>query len=236
MEFFSSDYLRPADMPGHFSYILLAVSYILTNIFWLRVMAIAALAFEIVYFYYSGGDLRTGMVWDMIFIAINLFQLFLLTRERYLFSIPEPDRTFLKAAMPGLSQANLQMLVRAGRLSTIESGKVIARENQRLDHIYLICDGQAKVSLDGTDLATIGGGSFVGEAAFLTDGIATATVTSGRSIRALVFSCQKLRSLIAKDGEIAKSMHELLGRDLVRKMRASNDSKRVASLFLNSAS
>ncbi len=128
------------------------------------------------------------------------------------------------------------MLVKAGQLSTIESGTVIAHENQQLDHIYLICDGQAKVSLDDTDLATIGGGSFVGEAAFLTDGIATATVTAGPGIRALVFSTPKLRALIAKDGEIAKSMHELLGRDLVRKMRASNDSKRVASLFLNSTS
>ncbi len=105
MEFFSSDYLRPADMPGHFSYILLAVSYILTNIFWLRVMAIAALAFEIVYFYFSGGDLRTGMVWDMIFIAINLFQLFLLTARGFCSVLPSRTEAFLKAAMPGLSQS-----------------------------------------------------------------------------------------------------------------------------------
>ncbi len=236
MDFLSSDYFRPADIPGHFSYILLAISYILTNIFWLRVMAIAALAFEIIYFHYSGGDLRTGMVWDMIFIAINLFQLFLLTRERFLFSIPEPDRTSLKAAMPALSQGNLQMLVRAGHLRTIETGTVLAHENRQLDHVYLICDGQAKVFLEDTELATIGIGSFVGEAAFLTDGIATATVTAAVQTRALVFSTQKLRSLIAKDGEVAKSMHQLLGRDLVRKMRARNDSKRTANLFMKSAS
>ncbi len=57
MDFLTSDYLRPADMPGHLSYIVFAISYLLTSIFWLRVTAIVGIALEIIYFHYSGGDL-----------------------------------------------------------------------------------------------------------------------------------------------------------------------------------
>jgi hypothetical protein len=58
--------------PGHLSYILIAISYWLTDIFWLRVVAVVGLSFEILYFLLSGGDLRTGIGWDLVFILINL--------------------------------------------------------------------------------------------------------------------------------------------------------------------
>ena len=57
-----------SNLPGHLSYALIAVSYWLTEMLWLRVVAIVGLAFEILYFYHSGGELRTGIGWDLIFI------------------------------------------------------------------------------------------------------------------------------------------------------------------------
>ena len=56
---------------GHFSYLLIAISYWLTDIFWLRVVAVIGLSLEILYFWHSGGDLRTGIGWDLIFITIT---------------------------------------------------------------------------------------------------------------------------------------------------------------------
>ena len=43
--------------PGHLSYLLIAISYWLTNMFWLRVVAVVGLSLEIAYFWLSGGDL-----------------------------------------------------------------------------------------------------------------------------------------------------------------------------------
>ena len=47
--------------PGHLSYVLIAVSYWLTDMFWLRLVAVVGLTLEILYFILSGGDLRTGI-------------------------------------------------------------------------------------------------------------------------------------------------------------------------------
>src|SRR5262245_30051121 len=84
--------------PGHLSYILIAISYWLTDIFRLRVVAVVGLSFEIVYFLMSGGDLRTGIGWDLAFILINLFQLYRLVRDRLSFRLPEKERALLRKA------------------------------------------------------------------------------------------------------------------------------------------
>jgi len=68
--------------PGHLAFVLIAISYWLTNIFWLRLVAVVGLSLEILYFWLSGGDLRAGMGWDLIFICINLYQIYRLVKDR----------------------------------------------------------------------------------------------------------------------------------------------------------
>ena len=46
--------------PGHLSYVLIAVSYWLTDMFRLRAVAVVGLSLEILYFWLAGGDLRAG--------------------------------------------------------------------------------------------------------------------------------------------------------------------------------
>src|SRR5262245_15468514 len=82
--------------PGHVSYLLIAISYWLTNMFWLRVVAVLGLSLEIVYFCLSGGDLRAGIGWDLIFICINLYQVYRLAKDRMSLRLPETDREMLR--------------------------------------------------------------------------------------------------------------------------------------------
>ena len=56
-----------SDVPVHVSYVLIALSYWMTNVFWLRVIAVVGLVFEILYFRMSGGAMHTGIGWDIIF-------------------------------------------------------------------------------------------------------------------------------------------------------------------------
>ena len=82
-----------SDVPGHVSYVLIALSYWMTNVFWLRIIAVIGLVFEIFYFRMSSGDMHTGIGWDAIFIIINLYQIFRLVyderRLRYMVTAAE---------------------------------------------------------------------------------------------------------------------------------------------------
>ena len=90
------------DLTGTLSYVLIALSYLMTRIFWLRIAAVVGLFLEIAYFRLSGGDLKIGIGWDMIFITINLVMLFLLVRERASLTLPEKDAPMLRSPLPGL--------------------------------------------------------------------------------------------------------------------------------------
>ena len=217
-EIFSSN-----NWPGHVSYTIIAISYWLSNIFWLRSLAVIGLSFEILYFIFSGGDLWTGIGWDTIFIAINTYQLYRLWKDRVSLHLPDADCELLRKVLPGLGDAQIARLLLAGEFSQIASGTTLAEENQDLQRLFFICDGRVKVLIAGREISLLEKGNFVGEVAFLTERPATATVIAESSVRALVFDKDKLSQFFRSDAEVAGLIYQLLGRELAFKIKVSNN-------------
>jgi CRP-like cAMP-binding protein len=210
------------NIPGHISYVLIAISYWLTDIYWLRVMAIVGLSMEIVYFTFSGGDLRTGIGWDLVFIAINAYQLYRLVQERWSLRLPEGDRDLLRSVLSGLEDVQIARLLSAGEFSNLPPGSVLTTENTNLEKIFFICTGSTSVTIGGREVSNLGKGNFVGEVAFLTGQPATATVVAQNDVRALVFEKDKLNLFFRNETEVAGLIYQLLGRELAHKMKVSN--------------
>ena len=211
-----------SNLPGHISYLLIAISYWLTDIFWLRVVAVVGLSLEILYFWHSGGDLRTGMGWDLIFIAINLYQLYRLVKDRLSLRLPEADRDLLRSVFTGLDDPQIARLLIAGEFCDFAGGTTLAAENEALDRIFFVCSGRARVMIGGREVSHLEKGSFVGEVAFLTDKPATATVIAEGDMRALAFGRGELRQFFEKETEVAGLIYQLLGRELANKIKVSN--------------
>lgn len=210
------------NLPGHLSYILIAVSYWMTNIFWLRVVAVIGLSLEIVYFLLSGGDLRAGIGWDVVFIAINLYQIHRLVKDRLSLRLPEDDRKLLRGVLVGLDDAQIARLLAASTFTDIPAGTVLVQENQELEQLFFICSGRVKVSIGGREVSHLEAGNFVGEVAFLTERPASATVTSESVVRALAFDRGKLNQVFRRDTDVAGLIYQLLGRELAHKIKISN--------------
>ena len=211
-----------SNLPGHVSYLLIAISYWLTDIFWLRVVAVVGLSLEILYFWHSGGDLRAGMGWDLIFIAINLYQLYRLVKDRLSLRLPEADRDLLRSVFTGLDDAQIARLLIAGEFCDFAGGTTLTEENEALERIFFICAGRARVMIGGREVSHLEKGSFVGEVAFLTDKPATATVIAEGDMRALAFDRGELRRFFDKETEVAGLIYQLLGRELANKIKVSN--------------
>ena len=208
--------------PGHLSYILIAVSYWLTDIFWLRIVAVVGLSLEIVYFLMSGGDLRTGIGWDIVFIAINLYQLYRLVQERLSLRLPEKDRDLLRKVLAGLNDGQIARLLGAGALYDLPAGTTLAEENEALEKLYFICDGRVSVTISGRAVSQLEQGNFVGEVAFLTERPATATVVAETPVRALAFDRDTLKQFFKNETEVAGLIYQLIGRELAHKIKVSN--------------
>jgi len=208
--------------PGHLSYILIAISYWLTEIFWLRVVAVIGLSLEIVYFLMSGGDLRTGIGWDLVFILINLYQLGRLVQDRLSLRLPEKDRDLLRRVFTGLDDGQIVRLLGAGALCDLPAGTRLAEENEALARLYFLCAGRVGVTIGGRAVSQLEAGNFVGEVAFLTERPATATVTAETDLRALVFERDRLKRFFQNETEVAGLIYQLIGRELAHKIKLSN--------------
>lgn len=208
--------------PGHLSYVLIAISYWLTDMFWLRVVAVVGLTLEILYFWLSGGDLRTGIGWDLIFISINLYQIYRLVKDRLSLRLPEPDRELLRSVLTGLDDSQIARLLVAGDFCDIADGTTLAEEDQALEKIFFICSGRVRIMIAGRQVSHLERGNFVGEVAFLTERPATATVIAEGDVRALAFEKSKLSQFFHNEAEVAGLIYQLLGRELAHKIKVSN--------------
>ena len=218
-----------SDVPGHVSYVLIAFSYWMTNVFWLRVIAVIGLIFEILYFRMSSGDMHTGIGWDAIFIVINLYQIFRLVFDEGRLRYMKELHLLSQGAFASLTREQLAQLVKVGSWRTLEPGTQVTREGEPVRELFLIFDGQMVVESQGRTVTRLHGGSLVGELALLSGSAASATVTAERITRAFILEMEKLRKLVRADDLIASAVDRVVGHDLAAKLRASTEFNLAAS-------
>jgi len=217
-----SQYVSIPDIPGHVAYVVIAVSYYLTSIFWLRVFAVIGLALEVVYFVLVSSDLYTGIAWSVIFIAINAYQLFWLLRDRLRLRLPQEEKSVLRRVLTGLDDVQISRLLDASQWRELSAGAHLMRESQEVNELYFLFSGRFGVDVGGKTVAHLESGSFAGEVAFLTGHPATASVIVEQPSRVLAISRARLIKLCKSDNQVAGVIHQLLGRDLANKLRLAN--------------
>ena len=220
LEFLES--VRWQDWAGNACYTLLALSYLFTNMFWLRVIAILSLAFEAVYFYFGASEpLWVGIGWNAIFVSINLVMLVLLLRARRVLRLSADEAMLKRGLFADLEGANFTRLLRSGEWTEIPRGTVLTREGQTVESFFVIVDGLAEVDVRGHVVSILQNGSFVGEMSLLTNAPAAATVTTLAVCRVFRIGQRQLHELLARHPEIRAGLDRTIGRDLVRKLKST---------------
>jgi Cyclic nucleotide-binding domain len=217
--------LTSPDLLVHLSYVMIAFSYFLTNMLWLRVVACIGLSLNLVYYAITGSSFHTSLPWDSIFIIINLYELALLMRERWNAKLPEADAPLLRHAFEGLNDVQISKLLRAADWKSLAAGDIVTRQDAPVDALYFIIQGRAQVEVDGITIAHLESGTFIGEIAYLTGNPATARVVIEEPSRLLVFSRMRMAKVTAGDKQINGILYQVLGRDLATKMRRANSAK-----------
>ena len=215
-QFFSWD-----AVPGHVAYAIIAVSYLLTNIFWLRLAAVVGIGFEIVYFLISGSAVWPSIIWDSAFILINLVQLGILLLDRFSLKLTADQKAFIKPIVGDLDKAQIAQLLRTAEWRTLPPGMVVTVELNPVQELTFICEGQTAVRVKDQLVAHVGAGAFVGDVSFATGVMATATVITEEVVRVLAFDQAKLKALCKRDEQIASALYRRIGGGLADKMRVA---------------
>lgn len=223
MDWFSLDWMGWQDWIGNVCYLILALSYGVSSIYWLRGLAIVALGLESVYFFFgSDTPLWVGIGWNSIFIAMNLLQLALLLHRRMLVRIDEEERLLHGGLFSELPLPDFHRLLRLGRWRDVPEDTRLAVQDQPVADVMVLISGAARVEVDGKLVALLQPGNFVGEMSFLTKGNAMADVTTVGPTRLFCVEKEKLQSLFQGSAEINTAFHRIVGQDLVRKLMSAS--------------
>jgi len=94
------------------------------------------------------------------------------------------------------------------------AGKELIREGERGREFFVLLDGSAQVTKDGTELNTLGSGDFFGEIALVSKMPRSATVTTTSDVRALVVTDRAFRALMDRLPELQLQVLEALAERL----------------------
>ena len=134
------DIMEWQDWVGNFSYLMLAASYLVTNMYWLRGLAIVALGLEGVYFFFSGAaPLWVGIGWAAVFVGINAVQLAIMARNRLRVRLSGEEHGLHQQRFGKLDQVNFDRLARAGHWRNVPPGTVLARGGPRPSTTSICC-------------------------------------------------------------------------------------------------
>jgi len=95
-----------------------------------------------------------------------------------------------------LEGKELQQIASSMKPRTFSAGQEIAVEGESGVGFFVIEDGQAKVTVHGNEVRTLGPGDYFGEVALITHGARTATVTADTELKTYGMTFWDFRPLV----------------------------------------
>jgi CRP/FNR family cyclic AMP-dependent transcriptional regulator len=95
------------------------------------------------------------------------------------------------------SKQDLRLIARLADSDTCRAGDVLVHEGRRGNELFVIVNGEAEVSREGTTVATLEAGDYFGELAVLHPGPRSATVTATTDMEVLIVTPRELAVLIS---------------------------------------
>jgi hypothetical protein len=207
------------ELAGHASFALIAMSFLVKDILWLRVLSVVASVAGIAYIYVvPSPPLWIVIYWNIFFLAINLTQIALILRERRGIEFTEEEKEIYETIFWGFAPFEYMKLLRIGEWKQAAPGDILAVQGEEVDSIMLIYNGLAEVEVDGAKVAELKDGNLVGEMSYFTGGRATATVRVLQPTRYLSWKKKAMDALSNRNPSMQATLRAVLSIDLAKKL------------------
>ena len=206
---------------GHFSFGLTALSFLMRDILFLRVLATASCLLGVAYNYFlPEGPLWLVIFWLSVFTMINAIRITLLFIENRSVNFSDEERELYQTLFRNFSPVEFMKLMNLGHWYKSVEGEILAIENEPLRDVKLIYNGEVAVERQSQEIASLRDGTFIGEMSYLQDSRATATVRTKRPTRYVAWPREDLRKLLKRNPTMDIAMSNLFQLDLARKLGA----------------
>jgi CRP-like cAMP-binding protein len=126
----------------------------------------------------------------------------------------------------GLSERQLKQLARLAKERQFRPGVTVVQEGTMSGvGFFIVAEGEASVSVDGSEVTRIGAGDHFGELALITEDARTATVTAITRLRCHVIAFWDFRKFAKENPDVSwkllQHLAELLAGERERRARAA---------------
>jgi hypothetical protein len=202
----------------HLANVLYVVSYLVTDIMWLRALAVAGGLSSLTWTLTAPTPSLTFIGWTLVYNTINIVQIARLWRERRPVRLDAAAQVLYMAAFRTLTPREFQRLLAAGQWHEAPAKMVLIEEGTSPGRILVLASGRAVVKANGREVATLGSGQFAGEMSYLTGARTTAAVETLEPVRFVSWATADLEHFLGKHPEARGALQLVLGRDLATKL------------------
>jgi len=207
------------DALGHLAYGLVALSFLVRDIFWLRTIAVFASSVSITYNAFAGAvPMWVAIQWNIIFIALNSFQLFRILMEKRNVHFSPKEQELYDTIFSSFSKVEFMKVLKIAEWKKAKTDETLIVEGQKMENVFLIYNGRTSVVIKGKQVAELKDGDFIGEMSFITNRDATATVKVIYPTEYLIWNQKSLKELLNRNPSILFSLQKAMGLQLTQKL------------------
>ena len=201
---------------GHLAFGLIAFSFLVKDILWLRVVSILASLFSVFYNWVIPIEpMWIAIHWNFVFIVLNLYHIAVIIYEKRPVYMDPKDKELYETLFKDLSPVEYLKISKVAEWKTYSCGEKIITQNTPVTDLVLIYNGTVDVAVDHKAVAQLKDGQFVGEMSFLTEKPATATCIAKHDTECLVWKQNEFKELLKRNPSLYYSIQSLLSNQLI---------------------
>jgi hypothetical protein len=210
--------MQPVEYLVHLSNILLLVSYSVRDILWLRWFAVAAAIANLPYYLAQSTVLWPPVIWGVVFMAINLYQIARIYLERRPVVLSADEQQLYDMGFRALRPREFVSLLMAGEWRDAARGERLIEQGRPVERIAIPISGAVEITRGEQILGTFAAGQVIGLALAVTDEPATFDATFSEPGRYMSWPLPSLRKFLDRRPELRVALQRLAGHDLAVKV------------------
>ena len=208
--------MNVALIAGHLAFGLIAFSFLVKDILWLRIVSILASLFSVFYNWVIPVEpMWIPIGWNFVFVGLNLYHIAVIIYEKRPIKMAPKDKELYEPLFKDLSPVEYLKISKVAQWKTFKSGETIIRQEHLVPDLILIYNGTVDVVVENKKVAELKDGQFVGEMSFLTEKTATATCIVKHNTECLVWKQPEFKELLKRNPSLYYTIQSLLSNQLV---------------------
>ena len=212
-----------ATIAGHLAFGLIAFSFLVKDILYLRFVSIVASLFSVFYNWVIPIEpMWIPIGWNFVFVALNLYHIAIIMYEKRPVDMSPKHKELYETMFKNMTPVEFLKITKIADWIHFKSKESITQKGHTVPTLNLIYNGTVDVIVDDKKVAELKDGQFVGEMSFLTEKPATATCVVKHDTECLVWKQEQFKDLLKRNPSLYFTIQSLLSAQVSSALVSSN--------------